>query len=492
MRLFKLMNLRFFLHVAKPALLLGAVLFCACVAAIWSVNRLQAGMSQILSQDVASLRAAHDIESSLRQLRYHSFLFMIEPVPARARVVEEDQRGFEEALRRVRRTAHDGKEIELLDRLEVGYERYRSELNQAGHATPALRGSAIAHWDDVHPIRHVLAPCHELMRSTCEAMEETAADSNRVSRRTQGGLLLLGALGPLSGLAIGFGVARGLSRSIAQLQVRLQDVHDDLDQEVGSVKLTTHGNIDLLHDQVERIVARVREVLQELDRQQQEILRAEQLAAVGQLAASIAHEVRNPLTGIKMIIEVARRGQSTQAPTAEDLEVIHSEVERIERKVQGLLDFARPKVARRQPVDLRDSIEQGLRLIDTRLRQQGIRADVHVPDRPVEVEADPDHLASVLVNLFLNALDAMPRGGALMVDLKAPPGGSISLSVADTGPGVAPSIKGRLFTPFASTKPTGTGLGLSTSRRVVEEHGGRLLASNLPQGGACFTIVLPA
>jgi signal transduction histidine kinase len=485
------MNRRLFLHVATPALLLGAVLFCACVAALWSVNRLHAGMSDILSRDVASLRAAHQLESDLRQLRYHSFLYLVEPVRARAEAVKEDQLAFESALARAREVTHERGEIDLLDRLAAGYERYRGELDQAGHEVPALRGPAIARWDDVHPIRHVLAPCHELMRVSCEGMDQTAAESLGVSERTRSALIVLGALGPLSGLVVGFGVARGLNHSIARLRVRLQDVHAHLEEDVGSVKVQADGDLSHLHEQVDQIVDRVRAIVGELNRKREEALRAEQLAAVGQLAASVAHEVRNPLTGIKMIVDVARRDPGGPALNAEDLQVIHTEIERIERRVQGLLDYASPPAARRTAVDLRDTVREALRLIETRLRQQGVRQDVRLPAEPVAALIDVDQVSGVLVNLFLNALDAMPRGGCLTVELTAPSAGGVSLSVTDTGAGVPADMSGRLFKPFASTKPTGTGLGLSTSRRVVEDHGGQLTAANLPQGGARFTVVLP-
>ncbi len=108
---------------------------------------------------------------------------------------------------------------------------------------------------------------------------------------------------------------------------------------------------------------------------------------------------------------------------------------------------------------------------------------------PAEVDRGQWH--TVLVNLFFNALDAMPRGGRLEVALEAAADG-VRLRVSDTGAGIPPEMQGRLFTPFASSKPTGTGLGLSISRRIVEEHGGRLVAENRPGGGACFTITLPA
>jgi signal transduction histidine kinase len=109
-------------------------------------------------------------------------------------------------------------------------------------------------------------------------------------------------------------------------------------------------------------------------------------------------------------------------------------------------------------------------------------------------DVDRGQLGTVLVNLFLNALDAMPHGGRLEVELEPATavGRSIHLRVTDTGTGIPPEMAGRLFTPFASTKATGTGLGLSISRRIIEEHGGRISADNRPEGGASFTITLPA
>src|SRR5262249_5287158 len=121
-----------------------------------------------------------------------------------------------------------------------------------------------------------------------------------------------------------------------------------------------------------------------------------------------------------------------------------------------------------------------------------VGVEVRCPDRPVRGFADPAQLRTVLVNLYLNALDAMPRGGRLEVALETSPKAGVCLTVADTGGGIAPEMAGRLFTPFTIDKPTRTGLGLRISRRIVEEHGGRLTAANRPGGGACFVITLPA
>jgi signal transduction histidine kinase len=205
----------------------------------------------------------------------------------------------------------------------------------------------------------------------------------------------------------------------------------------------------------------------------------------------VAHEVRNPLMAIKMLVEAALRAANPRPFTPENLAVVHGEVARLERTVQGFLDFARPPALVRQVIDLRRVVGESVALVGTRARQQRVGLEVSQPEQPVVGAVDRGQLCTVLVNLLLNALDAMPSGGRLNVRLERAGEGEVCLSVADTGSGIAAEVEGQLFTPFISTKPTGTGLGLCISRRIVEEHGGHLAGANRPGGGACFTVVLP-
>jgi signal transduction histidine kinase len=175
-----------------------------------------------------------------------------------------------------------------------------------------------------------------------------------------------------------------------------------------------------------------------------------------------------------------------------DLQVIHDEVGRLERKVQSLLDFARPLESEPHTQNIAGIVHQVIDLVQERLRQQNVRLQLELPEKPLSADLDRDQFQGVLVNLIFNALDAMPGGGRLDVRLASPSPGRLQLTVEDTGPGIDASIADRLFTPFTSTKATGTGLGLSVSRRVVEAHGGQLTASNRDGGGACFTVTLPA
>jgi two-component system sensor histidine kinase HydH len=170
---------------------------------------------------------------------------------------------------------------------------------------------------------------------------------------------------------------------------------------------------------------------------------------------------------------------------------MEEEIGLMERCLQTFLDFARPPRPERRPLELGAVVERVLTLVEGRGRTQRVRLDFARPPLPVIALADGAQLQQLLVNLALNALDAMPQGGRLGFDLAAPVRGQVELRVQDTGPGVAPEILPRLFEPFVSGKETGLGLGLAVSRRIAEGHGGSLWVTNPPQGGACFVLRLP-
>jgi signal transduction histidine kinase len=344
---------------------------------------------------------------------------------------------------------------------------------------------------DAHPVDNVVEPCLDWLKANEAVMQQTANDSEVLSRRIRFTMVLLGILGPASGLIGGYGVARGLSRSIYQLSVSLQGAAQRLDQEIASVSIEGDGDLRSLDRQIQHVVSRVEEVAERVQRQERDMLRAEQLSAVGQLAAGVAHEVRNPLTSVKLLVESALTARQRKPLTEEDLRVIHTEIVRLEQTVQSFLDFARPPAPKRSCCDLRDLITQAIELSRARARLQGVTIDIAVPAEPVVTNVDAGQIRTVLVNLCINALDAMPQGGRLEVSLEQAAGGDACVHVNDTGGGIAPEILERLFTPFSSSKATGTGLGLSISRRIIEEHGGQITVDNGEQG-ARFTIRLPA
>lgn len=229
----------------------------------------------------------------------------------------------------------------------------------------------------------------------------------------------------------------------------------------------------------------------ESEQRQKHLMRVEQMMAIGQVAAGVAHELRNPLTAIKGLIQVNRKELEDRRIPAEDLRVIEHEIRRMERSLQNFLDFARPPVPKRRRLSLAPVIERVISLVQGRARKQQVSFEISQLPAPLWVDADEDLIQQLLLNLVLNALDAMPQGGIIHIDVRPESDSQVLVRVRDNGPGIAPHILPVIFERFVSSKETGVGLGLPVSRRIAQEHGGDLTVENLPQGGASFTFQLP-
>jgi len=184
--------------------------------------------------------------------------------------------------------------------------------------------------------------------------------------------------------------------------------------------------------------------------------------------------------------------QLARGVPADDLEVIEQEIRRMESTLQTFLDFARPPKPNRRPTDLSGIVERVFALVAGRARKQQAALRFLKPSEQVTANVDNDQIQQLLLNLVLNALDAMAQGGQIEVDLHGTRDGFVELYVRDSGPGISLNILPKVFETFVSSKETGVGLGLPLSRRIAEEHGGTLTAYNLPEAGACFLLRLPA
>ena len=478
---------------AGPLVALGGLVAVSCLASTWYINRLQSDLARAVRHDVVRMEAADELQIRLRQLRFHSVLNAADPSTSRRRVVDDDRRSVENALAEVGRECDSPGDQIVIDSITQGYREYEASLGLDSDPGPTARtGSSLFQWADAHPVQGLLDRCRELevrqkdrMNSSLERSDSQTTWAGRV-------LLGLGLAGALGGLVSGYATARRLHRRATQLSVRVQAVAAQLDQEVGLMTVDGPQSHDDLEEQFDRVIARVKEVCQRLQEQERDLLRAEQLGAVGHLAAGVAHEVRNPLTGIKLLVEGALRPNNPTPLTEADLHLIHQEVVRIGRTVQGLLDFARTPRPDRRPHDLRVLTEAAAAIVQKRADAKPVRLVVSTGSKPLPAAVDRDQFLSLLTNLLFNAIEAAPPGGEVRVAGTVCANANLELTVSDTGPGIDPLIAERLFTPFTTTKPTGTGLGLTVARRVAHEHEGTLTAANRPEGGACFTLRLPA
>jgi len=240
----------------------------------------------------------------------------------------------------------------------------------------------------------------------------------------------------------------------------------------------------------EALRAEVRRLTDELERKNRALARKSRLADLGQMAAHVAHEVRNTLVPVSLYLGLLRRRIASDPGALETLDKITAGMTALDATVNDLLHFTSDRDPQLRSFALRPLVNDILGSLAPQLAAQTIHACVAV--EPVEaVTADREMIRRALLNLVLNALDAMPQGGTLTVR-SVRRGRSLDLEVSDTGPGLSPDALGRAFEPFFTTKPGGTGLGLAIVYRIAEVHAGTVLAANAPQGGAVITLRIPA
>lgn len=223
---------------------------------------------------------------------------------------------------------------------------------------------------------------------------------------------------------------------------------------------------------------------------QEQLRQSERLASLGSMAAGLAHEVRNPLHTMQLLVYAMSKDYPPPSPLSRDLEVIQNEISRLALLVEQCLDLARPQAPEVKPQKLQEILEETLLLVSTEAKRRGIWLRKHWARRLPVVWVDGPQIKQVFLNVLLNALQAMDSGGAVDVSIHADET-TITTVVQDQGAGISPEVQAQLFTPFFTTKPKGTGLGLSIARRILEGHRGRIRVTSQPGEGTTVRIELP-
>jgi len=307
-------------------------------------------------------------------------------------------------------------------------------------------------------------------------------------------MMLLGICGATAGVLWGVAVARALGRSLVQMSVPIKSAAGRLNEAIGPLTVQTHWQFDELPAVVDRMAEQIGDVIEQMRQTRRRAERSEQLAAAGQLAAGMAHELRNPLTSMKLLVQSAQlKSNAGQSLGPKDLSILGEEIERLERVVATILDYARPPRIHRVAVDLTNVIGRTVELLADRYRIRGIELVADLPAASCIVYGDAGQLRQVWLNLLLNSLDASITGQTVTIRLA--PGASDKqhlVEVIDEGSGLPQHLDGDIFDPFITSKETGLGLGLAISRRIVEEHGGKITAADRPTGGAVMRVYLAA
>jgi signal transduction histidine kinase len=238
-----------------------------------------------------------------------------------------------------------------------------------------------------------------------------------------------------------------------------------------------------LHSELRAYIRRVED-------SQKALLQAEKMAIAGRMTASIAHEINNPLQAVQNCLHLAGRKELPTEDRERYRQMAQTELERLMQTVQQMLEYYRPAGLDRKPVDLNDTVRRVLLLMDPQLVEKNVDYQAKYATGLPEVLVIEDQIQQVLLNLVINAMEAMPEGGKLFVQTTAGEDG-VDILVEDTGPGIPIELRERIFEPFVSTKERGTGLGLAVSSGILSAHGGSLELIHGRGRGACFCVHIP-
>ncbi|SFH95753.1 sensor histidine kinase [Planctomicrobium piriforme] len=502
------MNTRFLLNIIAPTIAISMLLFGLGILAAWNVQRQQASVSELVNLEFHNTLAAQklllvvsDMRQMLRQYLRSRDQDYLEQIARLQPTVNDRLAGLHEFAQNaaekegVRSTKTS---LEIWAELEQGSNKFFEQLDRIQRlSSPEAQHTAAFELDDILN-EEVQRPTSEYVQSNEQAADRTNEANRQTANQMFEAFLLLGVCGGAAGLVAGLAIARGVRRRMLKLDVSVRGAADKLREVVGPVKITGPGGLGSLELGLKQVEDHIAVVVERLQQRELESLRNQQFAAVGQLAAGLAHELRNPLMPMKMLVQKALSRPDAPPLTQRQLQVLDEEIRRMEGLVQEFLDFAKPQPLQKKRIDLLMVVRQALELVAARASVQHVELVGHMPDQPVEVDADPLRLRQVLLNLLLNSLDVQPEGGRIEVEVKLPRRSTemsspetVIIHVTDSGPGIPEELQARIFEPFVSTKETGTGLGLTICERIISDHGGTLEAANRPQGGAQFEIRLP-
>ncbi len=382
---------------------------------------------------------------------------------------------------------HPENVLNRLKDLRDGVEKYKDAVNR----TLVIRANVSrleAETDSAFKMgEELITKVDNMIAITTIKLEDKTHAALREIADTKIILYILVALGPLSTAGLAFIFIKGFTKPVSAL--------------LDATRKLKGGNLDYriedLKDEFGEVAASFNEMAGSLKEQMLKMQRTEQMVVLGELAAGLAHEIKNPLAGIKISVEVLSKELTIPEEDRAVILKVIDEIKRIELLIKNLLNFAKPSKPQLTVIDMNDLLDK---TIAFSLKHPSLSSNTSTKinvskdfDKNLpEVMADPVQLQQAFLNLLLNAIDSMQDGGTLAVKTSyAAEVNAIQIDISDTGRGIDEKVRDKIFQPFFTTKSKGTGLGLAITKRLIEQHGGDIYVENKPNRGTIFHISLP-
>lgn len=484
--MWKRISLRGRIYLILTALVF--VTFIGTLVTIWYTYKIEGLLTNMVHRNVAAFQAAEALGTALVNQKGFVSYYLMDGNADWLRQLGEYRQIFRERLKEARSLAETERQEKAVNRIEIEYNQYVAAKDQviAYYRAGQMEEGASLHKEVRTSFFKTLELCENYKTLHKQrinlAMDKSHAEAREL-RITAGVaifsvlslavllvfVLVKQILGPVRRLALAVDGEGGVSRS--------------------------ENEVKALGRRVRGLIENIGQTQDELEKSREHLLQAEKMAMVGKLAAGVAHSVRNPLTSVKMRLFSLDRTLDLSPTQKEDFGVISEEIGHIDTIVQNFLEFSRPPKLKMQKASPSEVVNLVIQLLEHRLKSYEVDIEVHRKQALPEIQVDPEQLKEVLVNLIVNACEAMDGGGSIAIheeeSFVTPLGQVVVIRLTDNGPGIPESIREKVFEPFFTTKEEGSGLGLSIAIRIVEEHGGRLDLSSEEGQGSAFVITLP-
>lgn len=452
------------------AMTVVVLVYSSCI--VWGTYQVNATFGQVVKNDLILYRISQELELALANQKGFLTYFFVDGNSKWLESIDKYREIFKSNLEEAFELEMSVQQREMLKQIAAKYESYREAKDAAidkYRQDPSPASISLPHEKQRDEFFTLLELCRTF--SEIEWQEMLLAEKSGASRSGRLQIISYWSIGVfllLSFLFL-FTLFTQILRPIRDLAIETGgSPEDSYMDEVGSLSQSLKG---MMRD--------VDETHSALVKSRRNLLQAERMAVVGELAAGVAHTIRNPFTSIKMRMFSLSRSLDLRAAENEDLQVISDEIERIDRIVTNFLEFARPPKLKIEKHDLRELIRSVGTLLEYRLKQYKARLDFDFsPDMP-HVRLDSDRIREALVNLITNSCEAMEDGGTIHISESRENGPNgrefVMINIQDTGPGIPEPLRHRVTAPFFTTKEEGSGLGLSIVNRIVREHGGELV-----------------
>ncbi len=482
----KKMSLRSRILINIIALLIITIM--GALVMVGYTYRMEGLLTQIIDKYMVGLQAAQSLENALVNQKGFASYYLLDGNPNWLMQMAEYRHIFENKLQKTKNLATTREEKKILDLLESEYAKYVATKNQvvdyykSGDREKGLK----LHQEVRGSFFEILKLCEsgkQLFSDKAQKAKVQSLNQAKKLRIISGSAVLMILF---LGIILTFFLWHDILDPIRKLALetdRQNSTQNDRDE------------VKTLSRHVHDLKKTYNETQSELEKSREHLLQSEKLALVGKLAAGTSHSIRNPLTSVKMRLFSLSRSLDLDSDQKEDFDVISKEISHIDTIVQNFLEFSRPPRLMLQSVSPSDVVDQAIQLLQHRLESYEVFIKIQRKEPLPLVQADPEQLKEVLVNIIINACEAMGRGGSIVIYEEAvierETFRSAVIRISDNGPGIPDTVQSKVMEPFFTTKDEGTGLGLSIASRIVQEHGGRLNIKSKEGKGSTFSIMLP-